>query len=569
MRGRQRASRGLFSRTSAISAGLLAGSVFSASPASAALPNCAVSTLAEFRVASVLINSATEIRANGPTPEYCSIQGSVATSGDGAGPGSARFVLNLPASWNNRLVFFGCGGNCGSVKDVAANPTDTQEALGLGYAVVNTDGGHEQDPTTPDPTWLLLAPGVPNEPAIIDFFYRAVHQTTVAMKTLAQDYYSARIVHAYFDGCSTGGRQSVMEGDRYPEDFDGLIAGDPIIDADTQRAATLKQAKAFLSSAAYIPFSLIPVIDAFVAAKCDLVDGVGDGLIQNPAQCSFDPRSLVPSTLTAAQAEALEIYLKPVIDTDGMPVAPGMTVGYYATSGFEKETEISTPAVDPGGAEPWGGIGKGPTAWTLVDGSIRYFIERNPTYDVNNDWPQAGDLISVNAVRLLRQRSKEADADDPRKLHAFLQQGRKIILYHGFSDDQASPYRSIAFYKALAAQEYGYTLLQDHARLFMVPGMGHCTGGPGPNSFDTLKALDDWVTKNVPPEAIVATSSGERTMPLCKFPEEARYTGGAVDVAKSWICNANDDRLLKIGFDGILAGADRDYDADRDDRRQR
>ena len=103
----------------------------------------------------------------------------------------------------------------------------------------------------------------------------------------------------------------------------------------------------------------------------------------------------------------------------------------------------------------------------------------------------------------------------------------------------------------------------------MVPGMGHCTGGPGPNSFDTLKALDDWVTKNVPPEAIVATSSGGRTMPLCKFPEEARYTGGAVDVAKSWICNANDDRLLKIGFDGILAGADRDYDADRDDRRQR
>jgi feruloyl esterase len=188
-------------------------------------------------------------------------------------------VLKLPEPWNHRLVFFGCGSNCGSVKDVAANPFDTQEALGLGYAVVNTDGGHEQDPTTPDPTWVLLAPGVPNEPAIIDFFYRAVHQTAVAMKALAQDYYSGAIEHAYFDGCSTGGRQSVMEGDRYPEDFDGLIAGDPIIDADTQRAATLKQAKAFVPPAAYIPFSLIPVIDAFIAAHCDLADGVADGLI--------------------------------------------------------------------------------------------------------------------------------------------------------------------------------------------------------------------------------------------------------------------------------------------------
>jgi hypothetical protein len=236
MRERQGLSPEPVSLISAIGAGLLAGSVFSASPASATLPNCAVSTLSQFRAASVSITSATEIRANGPTPEYCSIQGSVTTSGEGAG--SAEFVLKLPASWNNRLVFFGCGSNCGSVKDVAANPADTLEALGLGYAVVNTDGGHEQDPTTPDPTWVLLAPGVPNEPAIIDFFYRAVHQTAVAMKTLAQDYYSDKIEHAYFDGCSTGGRQSVMEGDRYPEDFDGLIAGDPIIDADTQRAAS-------------------------------------------------------------------------------------------------------------------------------------------------------------------------------------------------------------------------------------------------------------------------------------------------------------------------------------------
>ena len=301
-----------------------------------------------------------------------------------------------------------------------------------------------------------------------------------------------------------------------------------------------------------------------------LADGVADGLIQNPAQCSLDPRSLVPGTLTAAQAEALKIYLKEVVDTNGRPVSPGMTVGYHATAGFEKETETFDPTRRSDGAEPWGGIGKGPTAWTQVDGSIRYFIERDPTYDVNNDWPQDGDVISVAAVKLLKQRSRLADADDPRKLRDFLQQGRKIILYHGFSDDQASPYRSIGFYKALAAQEHGYAALQEHARLFMVPGMGHCTGGPGPNSFDTLKALDDWVTKGVAPEAIVATSpDGTRTMPLCRFPEEARYVSGPIAAGRSWACDATDERLLKIGVDGVLAGADRDYDADRDDRRGR
>jgi hypothetical protein len=128
--------------------GLSAGAVFSASPAAATLPNCAVHTLSNFRVAGVSIASATEIQADGPTPAYCSIGGSVTTNGEGAGPGSAEFVLKLPEPWNHRLVFFGCGGNCGSVKDVAANPIDTQEALGIGYAIVNTDGGHEQDPTS-------------------------------------------------------------------------------------------------------------------------------------------------------------------------------------------------------------------------------------------------------------------------------------------------------------------------------------------------------------------------------------------------------------------------------------
>jgi feruloyl esterase len=352
-----------------------------------------------------------------------------------------------------------------------------------------------------------------------------------------------------------------MEGERYPEDFDGLIAGDPIMDLDDQRAATIKQAKAFLPADAYIPFSLIPSVDDAVNASCDAADGVADGLIQNPAICNFDPHTLVPATLTAPRADAMAVYLRKVVDQHGRPVAPGMTVGDYATSGFEGQAEVATPATDPGAAEPWGGIGQGPSAWRLGDAGIRYFIEHNPAYDVNNDWPEQGDVISAAAVTLLRQRSGAGDADDPRALRAFLRLGRKIILYHGFSDDLASPYRSIWFYRSLARlEQHGVAGLRDRARLFMVPGMGHCGGGSGPNSFATLTALDDWVTNGVAPDAIVATNSrGGRTMPLCQYPEEAQYRGGAVDDAASWACRAGDRRLLRIGPDGARAGADADY----------
>ncbi len=307
---------------------------------------------------------------------------------------------------------------------------------------------------------------------------------------------------------------------------------------------------------------MIPAIDAAVLASCDKADGVADQLIQNPAVCAFDPHSLVPATLTAAQADALSLYLKPVVDSSGRPVAPGMTLGGYATSGFEGEAELAAPAADPSGAEPWGRAGKGPSAWVLGDAGIRYLIERNPAYDVNNDWPEQGRVIAGSAVSLLQRRSAAGDADDPAKLLGFLQLGRKIILYHGFSDDEASPYRSIWFYKALAKQAHGYAALQQNARLFMVPGMGHCGGGLGPDIFNSLTALDEWVAHGVAPDGIIAANSHDwRTMPLCKFPEEARSLGGPTNYAGSWACDPTDRRLLQIGPDGRLAGADLDYSA--------
>ena len=296
-------------------------------------PTCVASTL---NIPNVTVASATMVAPTTITlpagtftvPAYCQVMGAVATSGDCpttgpfaapsgpnligcSTPGSAKFRIKLPPAWNSHFLFEGCGGNCGSINSTSVNPLDNAEALGLGYAVVNTNTGHDQDPTTVDLTWAVSesTPPLVNNSAIIDFYYRAVHQVTVATKQYVQAYYSQPIDVAYFDGCSTGGRQSMMEGTRYPVDYDGLIVGDPAIAYHSIRTSTYKQAKAFIPTGTFIPPATAAQVDAAVKASCDAVDGVMDGLIQNSAACSVSISSLVPSVLTATQAGALQSYI--------------------------------------------------------------------------------------------------------------------------------------------------------------------------------------------------------------------------------------------------------------------
>lgn len=525
---------------------------------STSAPSCIASTL---NVPNLSVVSASDVSPTGTTPEYCEIIGAVATNGEGAGAGSAQLRLRLPIHWNSHFLFVGCGGNCGSITATSVNPVDSGEALGLGYAVVNTDTGHEQDPTTPDLTWAVSETGVVNMPAITDFYYRAVHQVTVATKQYVEAYYSQPIDYAYFDGCSTGGRQSLVEGEHYPVDYDGLIAGDPAMSLSYQRTSGFKQAKAFIPALAYIPFSTVAHIDAAVEASCDALDGVADGLIQNSAKCSFDPSSLVSGgILTSSQAAALQSYITLQTDPLGAPVFPGMPISDLSTAGFEGNDEISVAPANPSAAEPWGAKGVGPAAWTLTDAGIRTYVEHDQSFDVNNGWPEtvsaAGNVVPDIALALLRHTIAPADSDDPFKLANFLSKGGKLILYHGGSDSLITPFRTTWFYEELASLHGGYGSTQDSARLFMVPGMGHCGGGVAPNSFDTLQALDNWVTKAVAPEAIVAKATNGRTMPLCKFPEAASYSGsGDLTLAANWTCNPNDARMLEVGSDGTAAGA--------------
>jgi feruloyl esterase len=298
-----------------------------------------------------------------------------------------------------------------------------------------------------------------------------------------------------------------------------------------------------------------------VKASCDAADGVMDGLIQNPAACSFDPSALVPGgVLSSSQAAGLQTYITKVTDPSGAPVYPGMPISDLSTSGFEGINDFSTAATNPTAAEPWGGIGIGPVAWTLTaDPGIKYYVEYDPNFDVNNDWPQIGNVVQDSALALLRERNGPANSDDPFQLENFLKKGGKVIMYHGSSDPLITPFRSTWYYEELASLHGGYGPTQDSVRLFMVPGMGHCGGGDrgAPNRFDTLQALDNWVTKGVAPEGIVATASNGRTMPLCKFPEEASYSGsGDVNLAANWTCDPKDTRMLQVGSDGAAAGAD-------------
>jgi feruloyl esterase len=454
------------------------------------------------------------------------------------------------------------------------------QALVKGYATAVTDTGHQGG--NADASFALLAPGVPNTPAFVDYAYRAAHEVTVAAKQLLRDFYTAGSVErSYFDGCSNGGRMALIAAMHYPDDYDGIIAGDP---ATNERLilSLLKGAKANLAPpSARLPATLLPIIDAAVYASCDAVDGVTDGLIQNPALCAFDQQSLVCASgnaancLTQDQADGLERYLRPLTNEEDRVLIPGFSVTDLSggPANFELYALGPNPPVDPTGPEPWA---DGPAArgWALGDTFLKYLVYRDPTFNTQTFPLSVEGVVDDEALALYDEGTQLANADDPAALAAFVDKGGKAIIYHGFGDHAISPFLMIRVYETFATWYGGYEALQEHVRLFMVPGMNHCGGGPGPNSFDTLTPLERWVEEGVAPDALIAThhvnndpSLGvDRTMPLCQFPEEARYRGtGDVNEAANWTCPHN-RRLLAGGPAAVQAGlTGLGHDGDRDD----
>jgi feruloyl esterase len=244
-----------------------------------ARPDCSADALNALHVAGVQVTKATATAATATTPAHCAVEGAIQASGEGAPSGSARFALQLPDTWQQRFFLMGVGGNAGTLTP-AVNTTDRTEALGKGYAVIVQDSGHIGNGT--GAAWLRTPDGKPDRTKMVDFQYPAAHDVTVAGKQFAEAYCAAPVQHAYFDGCSTGGRMAMMEAERYLTDFDGIIAGDPAMDYHSTLLRFAVQKAALSSIAAYLSPGTLKMVDKIVTAKCDAVDGATDGLVQKP-----------------------------------------------------------------------------------------------------------------------------------------------------------------------------------------------------------------------------------------------------------------------------------------------
>jgi hypothetical protein len=465
-------------------------------------------------------------------PAFCRVAATIRPTRDS----DIKVEVWMPAAgWNGKFRGRGNGGFAGSIGYVGLGM-----ALKQGYATAGTDTGHAA-PQMTDARWAI---GHPEK--IADFGYRGIHEMTRVAKATINAYYGSGPRHSYFGSCSNGGRQALMEAQRFPQDYDGILAGAPanfwthLLDqalADSQ-ALTLDQAS-------YIPASKIPVIARAVNATCDAQDGVMDGILNDPTQCHFDPSVLLcergdaPECLTAPQVTALgKLYSGPE-DARGHKVFPGYLPG--AEDG-------------PGGWKPWI-TGAAPGESLMFAFSTNYFA--NMVYG-KPDW----NYKVVNFDEAVRtsdaKMAKILNATDP-NLTAFKARGGKLILYHGWNDPAISASNTINYY-ASVVDTMGARETDAFLKLYMVPGMQHCSGGPGPASFgqtgpteppdsqhDIQLALEEWVERAIAPSSITATKyvddepgKGVKvTRPLCPYPQVAVWTGqGSTADSTNFACKA-------------------------------
>jgi feruloyl esterase len=456
-------------------------------------------------------------------PAFCRVQLVVAPA--------IKIELWLPTSgWNGRFEAVGNGGYAGSISYPAM-----AEALKLGYATASTDTGHEGDGRSA--AWALHHPEL-----VVDYGYRAVHEMTLKAKRIVEAFYGAAAQISYFNGCSTGGRQGLMEAQRYPDDYTGILAGAPAnYFTHLQTGASLWVALATLKDPeSYIPPTKLPAINRASVAACDSLDGIKDGLINNPRLCKFDPSTLLckgedsAACLTAKQLEALKKIYSGAHDAHGKEIFPGYM---------------------PGDEQNWVGFITGPApykagVYDLGVDFIKYMVFDNPNWDFRT-WNYETDT-QIPDDKL----TATLNATDP-SLKAFRSRGGKLILYHGWTDPAIPSMNTVNYYKSVvttmsgvstvaAADETedffrGVKQVEDFVRLFMVPGMDHCFGGPGPNTFNAFGALVNWVEHKQAPEKIVAShiTSGtvDRTRPLCPYPMTAQSIGqGSTDDAANFVC---------------------------------
>ena len=454
--------------------------------------------------------------------------------------------LPLPDRWNGRFLKWGDGGKDGDL-DFA------DHRVAEGYAVANSNMGHDSG-AEPGSSFAFH-----NRQAEIDFGHRAVHLTVVAAKEIIETYYGEPPEYSYFEGCSTGGREGLMEAQRYPYDFDGIIAGAP-----AHHYQELNAARTWLLQKMYMdgfagslsfdtdgdglpdsPLAVERIAEA-VLEKCDAIDGITDGVIDNPPACDFEPdRDLAhmmcagdvggEGCLTTLQLRHVRDFYSGPYDSYGISVYPGHTLG--------SEPEWARLYVPHAGNRfAAGALGitgdhlnylfyendPGVPLPDLADLSLKPDPTRTPPewawwqFDIDDVTRGEGDLMMGIT-----------DATDPELGRFLLENDGKLILYHGWSDGLIVPGPTIDYYEAMVETTFGGDLdaARERARLFLMPGMGHCAGGPGPNTWDRLPPLVEWVESGVAPDAIIATHSTDGVVdnerPIYPYPDQAVYTGPA------------------------------------------
>ncbi len=440
-------------------------------------------------------------------PPFCRVAGVIAPTSEA----HILFEVWLPLqNWNGR---FAGVGNYGGVSSISFG--DLANQIRRGSASASTNKGLVAPPGM-DATARFLHE---HPEQLIDFAYRAHHETTVKGKALVHAFYGKPPEHSYFIGCSLGGAEGLMEAQRFPADYDGIVAGAPANNQTRLAAGSLEGILAvFKDSASNLPASTLGVLYRAVLAACDGTDGVVDGVLEDPRRCRFDPAAVqcaanqAPGAcLTPAQVEAARRVYRGLKDPiTGAQLFPGPAPGSEPFWPYRDPTNQSAPY-------------------------FKWLVFADPNWD----WRTFQFTDPADYQAFLKAESTFAllNATDPH-LGEFRQRGGKLLQYHGWSDGLITPHNSIDYYESVIAlfgsgrqdRTAAVRDVQSFYRLYMAPGMAHCCCGPGPNSFDMQNALEQWVERGIAPEEIVAMhfmGAGvvDRLRPLCPYPKVAAYKG--------------------------------------------
>jgi hypothetical protein len=465
-------------------------------------PKLSIEELKKIRLPDVTISEVKMVTDPGKESGYCRVLGTISKE--------INFELLLPDKWNDRFIMGGGGGFVGSIQ----NPV--RYTVNDGYATAGTDTGHKGNGIQAD--WALN-----NLERAVNFGFLAVHRTTEVSKVIILNYYGNEPAYSYFGGCSRGGGQALMEAQRYPEDYDGIVCGAPAIFWPAIGAKFIEDIRKIYPdpqnlSTPVISKANLALLQSSILAKCDQIDGVEDGIINDPMDCNFDLSTLPicaqnqvkDDCFTELQLDAVKSIYSEVSNKEGR---------IYQGFPFGNENE-------PDGWQSWI---VGPNTWTMSlkipsfqygfgTEMFKYLIYNDPEWNYST-WDPA------NFFRDTKYASSFLDAGST-DYSQFKKNGNKLIIYHGWSDPALSALSTIDYYQSV---EKADPSIRDFMRLYLLPGVLHCGGGPGPDQVNWVNIIRDWVEKGQAPERVVVSKMKEgkpvMTRPVFPYPKKAIYDG--------------------------------------------